>query len=105
MLSQSCLSLYRLPFAFSLSFFLFEFPFLHYFSVEFFDGVRHSVRQLEEKDSFVVFDLIQKLPGYSVGNPVVSEVILSDRLVIFDNRNHFLFDLLLNRVANVLLVA
>jgi len=64
----------------------------------------NGVRQFEEENCLVVLYLVQELPGNSIGNPVISEIVLGDGLIVFDNRNHLFFYFFLNRVPNVLLV-
>ena len=68
-----------------LGLFLLGFSLFHNFSVHLFQRMGDSIWQIEEEDDLVVLDFVQHLAAYDVGDPVVSEVVLCDRLVVFDD--------------------
>lgn len=88
----------------SLGLFLLRFSLFHNFSVHLFQRMGDSIWQIEEEDDLVVLDFVQHLAAYDVGDPVVSEVVLCDRLVVFDDGDELFFNFLLDCVPDILLV-
>jgi hypothetical protein len=72
--------------------------------MHFFQRMGNSIWQIEKEDNFVVLYFVQHLPADNIRNPVVSEVVLCDRLVVFNDGYELFFNFLLNCVTNVLFV-
>lgn len=72
--------------------------------MKFLDWMRDRVWKLEKKHRLVISDLVKQFSGYPVGNPVVSEVVLGNRLVVSQDRDHLFLDLLFYRISNIFLI-
>jgi len=66
--------------------------------------MRYRIWKFEKKNCLIFLNLTKQFFCNCIRNPIISQVVLCDALVIFDDRYEFFLDFLFNHIANILFV-